>query len=1404
MRITYNYMTMRYLNGIQHNLNTVSNDLDSVLKGRDLIKPEQDPVNYISALSLQTTLNDAAQFKRNAQNALSWFENADNELQQASDLLSRALNEYAIYGMNDSQNATSRKALANDVLSIIDGLLERGNAYYNGRYIFSGYDTQTQPFQNKERQVSSVNSNISGAEVMLQKQHNDMPELVEGSYTAKATVVNGVVSVQLFDKNGKNILIDTNGTDESAGNGNLASYTLTTAYSKGMVINTGTGIGIKLPDTDMEGRTLVSSMYYKPGGNVGYYGDDGVVTTKIGYTQDVALNTTGREIFMSTFKTLRGTVTNTVNGLFATSTTYFSNLDGANANKADSIKITGTDHNGFKVGIAKLSAPAAVTLDMTQATKSERTVTLRYADEDFEITLDQKGYSNTDEVIFELNRKLENAGLGSEIKAVNDGDRVMFVSTRSGDHVQIELKGTVNNKLGFNDPTPTTDLDFTYYAAGKNTVFEVGYDNYTKPVVIKYTNETATGGNDNRAQFPVGINEIFVDGVSMRFTVNAGDTAADIQNTINSTLKSNGFAFSVTAEVQETGSADLYNLTLKLQNANYDSSTFLSAKVNTVDGINDYKTDTPRNDDYPMANEKRLGDMLTFIENLYDNAASATLVDGKLIIQDVRSGSSRLTFGINESNTGIGYPMLEHSVDLTGKYNGTKDDKWSFNLIVQPKNPADPSDYDKIIINVTDAAGNKVASQTVKQDAYHGQEIEIARGVKITLGQVTNSTSFSLDLKAASNVSFGDINVIEDGKNVDTFRSLDNLYNALNLDITKQGVGAPSAWRDPNLNSTATPYFEGTFRGNYNDMFNFLMMGTNNVNEMYIQSELKTNLDSMKYALNTDIDFDLVVKNGSNINTKNIVVNQNDVFSGLASPTKGTEPARLAFTEAAGLSIYYQHDSVWTSVDITIPAGTYASLNDLVSTINSNGAMPAGITAHANSDGTIGFSSSGPVSDLNVSGFGVDSPLGFEAFSPEQLLADKINYIISADPDLASLGVRSYFNNGVLELFSGSGTNEISLSANNAGTAMTFYGSATVASLAAPLSFTGNKVLDLSYYNTTTSSWHTAQVNFPADPSGTYANPADLAAAAIGLPAGITLTADSSGKLGFSAAAPLTNLNVSGNLALSSKDPNELGSVLGFFGQVTPNSVASESITQLSLAHTDTGTRTITFNYNDGLAKHASITISAKDYDSISELLDDVNTQLSAQGLSGLITAQLVDGDKLSFVYDDTTLNSFHVSGDYEGTLGFTKAGTETQIKVTGSDGEMIASYIVDTANKLYHVADGVYSGFDAGFMHATDSFTTAVGSGIDYEIPILDQASTQAVTALTTTGTRQNKVDSVINYYAVMSTTNEGIKAGYLGATTAEQSAAYSRYQLSVQAYQAALQTTAKIMNLSLLNFLS
>ena len=292
-----------------------------------------------------------------------------------------------------------------------------------------------------------------------------------------------------------------------------------------------------------------------------------------------------------------------------------------------------------------------------------------------------------------------------------------------------------------------------------------------------------------------------------------------------------------------------------LENQNYTKDTRLITRID--EGATEYKYASAKGPDYPTEEEKTVSDMLDFIENLYNNAVSADIVDGKIQIKDMRSGDSKLTFSLDENNTGIGYPMLQPNVVLDGRYSGMSDDSWSVDVSVVA---------DDMIIKVTDSDGTVLydnSSSPLSASSYTGDPIYLNQGVSIVLGDLVSS-SFTVDLKANSNLSFGDLNVIENGSNVNVLGSLMNLYDALNLNIPDSGIGAPSAWDDANLGSTATPYLDGEFRGNYNDLLNFEVEYYGDKSEYYIQSEQYWKSDGIKMFNNVDpVSFDIVLHSDS-------------------------------------------------------------------------------------------------------------------------------------------------------------------------------------------------------------------------------------------------------------------------------------------------------------------------------------------------------------------------------------------------------------------------------------------------------------------------------------------------------------------------------------------------------------
>lgn len=161
------------------------------------------------------------------------------------------------------------------------------------------------------------------------------------------------------------------------------------------------------------------------------------------------------------------------------------------------------------------------------------------------------------------------------------------------------------------------------------------------------------------------------------------------------------------------------------------------------------------------------------------------------------------------------------------------------------------------------------------------------------------------------------------------------------------------------------------------------------------------------------------------------------------------------------------------------------------------------------------------------------------------------------------------------------------------------------------------------------------------------------------------------------------------------------------------------------------------------------------------------------------------------------------MTGDKDATLGFYKPGDEANIKVSSSNGELINNIKLDTANKTEYIADGVRIGFDPGSLYASDSFTNTVGSGIDYELPVLDQAENQITQSLTIVGNRQNRVESVINFHDTVSTKNEEIKAKYLESRTEDMTKFITEYKQAEQAYQFAMQVASRTMQMSIMDYL-
>ncbi|HCR1907809.1 TPA: flagellar hook-associated protein FlgL [Enterobacter kobei] len=147
MRFTTHYMFQHNIESITKAMST-GNDINSRLAaGQTLLTPSDDPGGASQAVALQNALAGMSQYdtaRTYAQNALG---QEDNTLSSIGNILTSNLKEKIVAGGDGSISDEARQAIATELQGIRSSLLELGNTRdSNGRYIFSGYKTGTEPF----------------------------------------------------------------------------------------------------------------------------------------------------------------------------------------------------------------------------------------------------------------------------------------------------------------------------------------------------------------------------------------------------------------------------------------------------------------------------------------------------------------------------------------------------------------------------------------------------------------------------------------------------------------------------------------------------------------------------------------------------------------------------------------------------------------------------------------------------------------------------------------------------------------------------------------------------------------------------------------------------------------------------------------------------------------------------------------------------------------------------------------------------------------------------------------------------------------------------------------------------------------------------------------------------------
>ncbi|MBW2015443.1 MAG: flagellar hook-associated protein FlgL [Deltaproteobacteria bacterium] len=116
-----------------------------VSSGKRINRLSDDPVGLVAVLDLRSSQAHVEQLERNINMGKSWLNMGESALTQIEDLLSQT-KALCVQMANGTQDATQRRNAATVVDGRLRQIISLANTQVNGRYIFGGTRTDTQPF----------------------------------------------------------------------------------------------------------------------------------------------------------------------------------------------------------------------------------------------------------------------------------------------------------------------------------------------------------------------------------------------------------------------------------------------------------------------------------------------------------------------------------------------------------------------------------------------------------------------------------------------------------------------------------------------------------------------------------------------------------------------------------------------------------------------------------------------------------------------------------------------------------------------------------------------------------------------------------------------------------------------------------------------------------------------------------------------------------------------------------------------------------------------------------------------------------------------------------------------------------------------------------------------------------
>ncbi|HHD57285.1 MAG TPA: flagellar hook-associated protein 3 [Desulfobulbaceae bacterium] len=139
--------TYRMLGSRLNDLNLQLEELRKIgSTGKKLNRPSDNPAAIRPVLNTRKQLSNVDRYMETMGQALDKMQAADGHLGHVENIMQR-VKEISVNVVNGSLNNEDRSVLADEIVNLRQELLDAANARVDGKYIFSGYEESTKPFE---------------------------------------------------------------------------------------------------------------------------------------------------------------------------------------------------------------------------------------------------------------------------------------------------------------------------------------------------------------------------------------------------------------------------------------------------------------------------------------------------------------------------------------------------------------------------------------------------------------------------------------------------------------------------------------------------------------------------------------------------------------------------------------------------------------------------------------------------------------------------------------------------------------------------------------------------------------------------------------------------------------------------------------------------------------------------------------------------------------------------------------------------------------------------------------------------------------------------------------------------------------------------------------------------------